>query len=184
MGQYFLPVNEDKQDWFFVDDVDGESQRFWFWMHNVNQSGTLALLVMNQWRHTRILLVGDYDESELYNEAFERYKHVGKMVKRLKEQKLNDFINSKEKYALINEEDKTFVSGTPEEIRIMLVFLIRQSNDYGAGGDIDDRNMLYISGEFAEKPIFITKESEFDKNGYKNITEYVIKPSMDFYNLE
>jgi hypothetical protein len=172
-----MPVNEDKKEYFQSYDIDGTA-KLWEWIANFDESGTIALLLMKKWKNNKIILVGDYDESGLYDKAKNTYKHIGVSVNKLKKEKLNDFIHSKDKYVLVNNTDKTFVSGSPRQIAIMLVLLLRQSSEVG-GGDIEEESE--IDGLFAGKNIFVSKKSEFTDTGYKDITKDVIGPSMKFY---
>ena len=180
MGEYFLPINEDKKEYFKASDVGGGLAKLWEWIANFDESGTIALLLMKEWKNNKVALVGDYDESGLYDKAKDTYKHIGEIANKVKEEKFNDFIHSKEKYVLVNETDKTFVSGTPKQISIMLVVLLRKSSE-GGGGDIYEAVETEIAGLFAEKNVFVSKKSEFDSTGYEDITKDAIGPSMQFY---
>ena len=86
MGQYFKLVNEDKEEVVVSYDIGGTA-KFYEWMYN-NQVRVLAWLLrrsneggggdiddsskyqtLGRWGGDRVSLVGDYDDSGLYNKA-------------------------------------------------------------------------------------------------------------------
>lgn len=93
MGQYYKLVNQDKQEVVVARDVRG-SNKFFEWLYN-NQARVLVWLLrqsseggggdvpdphryatLGRWAGDRITLVGDYDESDLYEDA-EGYENIG-----------------------------------------------------------------------------------------------------------
>ena len=178
MAQSFIPINEDKEEYYRAYDIGGLSM-IEQWIEDFNESGTIALLLMDRWKSNKVAFVGDYDAGLFYT-AENTYKDIADIVNKLKEEKLNEFIQSKDKYAVVNETDKTFVVGSPKQISIMLIVLLRQTCEIG-GSNIYLYVSKEIAGMFAGKNIFVSKKSEFNDNGYKDITKYVIGPSMKFY---
>ena len=97
MGQYFKLVNEDKKEVVVSWDIAGGA-KFYEWLYN-NQARVLVWLLrqsseggggdlndwtrcetLGRWAGDRVSLVGDYDESKLYDKA-ERYKDISKQLR-------------------------------------------------------------------------------------------------------
>jgi len=108
MGQYFILVNLDKREYVHPHRIGGVA-KFWEWCVN-RQAGILPFLLRKsseggggdihfeskyagRWAGNRVVLVGDYDESGLYDKAKQSYKEISRgLVK-----DYNKFINYPEK---------------------------------------------------------------------------------------
>lgn len=96
MGQYYKLVNKDKREAVVSYDI-GSSAKFFEWLYN-NQARVLVWLLrqsseggggdlpdpdryetLGRWAGDRITLIGDYDESGLYQEA-EGYENVSRAL--------------------------------------------------------------------------------------------------------
>ena len=183
MGQYFMPVNEAKKEYFTAYDIDGLA-KLWEWMANLDECGILSLVLMNEWKNDKVVLVGDYDESGLYDYAEDNFKNISKTVMKIKNEQLENFIKSRYKYAFVNGDDRTFVSGSSKEISMITPLLLRKSSE-GGGGDIENYESNEIAGKFAGKSVFVSKKNELNANDYEEITKSLfgtkklIGPKMD-----
>ena len=168
MGQYFMPVNETKKEYFTAYDIDGLA-KLWEWMANLDECGILSLVLMNEWKNDKVVLVGDYDESGLYDYAEDNFKNISKTVMKIKNEQLENFIKSRYKYAFVNGDDRTFVSGSSKEISRAVPILLMESNE--DGGDIENYESNEIAGKFAGKNVFVSKKNEFNTNKYTDMTK-------------
>jgi hypothetical protein len=89
MGQYFIVVNEDKQEYIHPHRF-GHGMKLW--EVAMNAPGCLSGLAMllargeghhGRWAGDRIVLVGDYDDSKLYQKAQEEFTDVSEDVRKL-----------------------------------------------------------------------------------------------------
>jgi hypothetical protein len=97
MGQYFLLANEDKEEFVCPWEVGGLA-KFYEWLWN-DQARLLVWLLrrgsetgggdvedpavyqtLGRWAGDRVSLVGDYDESGLYQKARERYRDISALL--------------------------------------------------------------------------------------------------------
>jgi len=93
MGQYFILVNLDKREYICPWCIGGLGKlREWvlndqvrvfpFLLRKSSQYGggdiQEAYKFAGRWAGDRIVLIGDYDESGLYHEAFETYRDISK----------------------------------------------------------------------------------------------------------
>jgi hypothetical protein len=168
MGQYFMPVNETKKEYFDAYDIDG-GEKLLEWILNLYECGTFTLLLMDKWKNDKITLVGEYDKSGLYNYAEEKFKDISKNVVKIKNEQFENFIKSKDKYVFVNEDDKTFVSGSSKQISRAVPILLMESNE--DGGDIENYESNEIAGKFAGKNVFVSKKNEFNTNKYTDMTK-------------
>jgi len=116
MGQYFLLVNLDKREYVCPICIGG-LMKLWEWCVG-RQSGVIPFLLRKssetgggdirrsyetagRWAGDRIVLIGDYDESGLFNEAYDEYKDIS--AKLLEE--YNDFVEEDE-YKLKPEDEE------------------------------------------------------------------------------
>ena len=109
MGQYFMPVNKTKREYFSAWNIGGGA-KLWEWCANL-QAGVLAYLLRRsneggggdvemdesieyagRWAGDRVYLVGDYDSSKLYPKALDHYRNIAKPLVA----EYNRFIDSKE----------------------------------------------------------------------------------------
>ena len=96
MGQYFKLINEDKKEVVVSYGIRGTA-KFYEWLYN-NQARVLVWLLrrsneggggdvndwtryqtLGRWAGDRVSLVGDYDESKLYDKA-EKYTDISKLL--------------------------------------------------------------------------------------------------------
>ena len=93
MGQYFIIVNLDKKEYIHPHDLDTGAK---LWEICVNNVGGILLFLLRQssasgggdihkdykyagrWANDRIVVVGDYDSSELYEKAEREFKNISK----------------------------------------------------------------------------------------------------------
>jgi hypothetical protein len=103
MGQYFRLINLDKKE--YVDPWDiGGSAKLWEWCAN-SQCGVIPFLLRRsseggggdvqkdyrlagRWAEDRIALVGDYDESKLFDAAEKKFRNISQELV----EEFNDFI--------------------------------------------------------------------------------------------
>lgn len=163
-----MPVNETKKEYFTAYDIDGLA-KLWEWMANLDECGILSLVLMNEWKNDKVVLVGDYDESGLYDYAEDNFKNISKTVMKIKNEQLENFIKSRYKYAFVNGDDRTFVSGSSKEISRAVPILLMESNE--DGGDIENYESNEIAGKFAGKNVFVSKKNEFNTNKYTDMTK-------------
>ena len=95
MGQYFMPVNKTKREYFTAWEIGGGA-KLWEWCAS-SYSGVLAYLLRKsdelgggdvedldsltfagRWAGDEVYLIGDYDSSELYQEAKDHYRNIAK----------------------------------------------------------------------------------------------------------
>lgn len=93
MGQYFIPVNQTKREYFTAWEIGGLA-KLWEWCANP-QAGVLAYLLRKsddsgggdvamdetiafagRWAGDQVYLVGDYDSSQLYQKAKSSYRNI------------------------------------------------------------------------------------------------------------
>jgi len=98
MGQYFLLINLDKQEYVHPHRIDGLA-KLWEWCSNP-QAGIIPYLLRKssetgggdvenpdqltyagRWSGNRIVLVGYYDESKRWDTALETYTDISKELK-------------------------------------------------------------------------------------------------------
>lgn len=175
MGQYFLLVNEDKKEYVSPWDIGGGG-KLWEWIANINECGVITSLIADKWSGDRVVLVGDYDESKLFEKAEKAYKNISKSAKSLYV-KNTDLIKSKSKIYVINETTNEYIYGTFKQVSMCLTLLLRKSSE-GGGGDIYDD--YATAGVWAENKIKIQKEKPSSK--YEDINSAVYKDAFSFYN--
>lgn len=103
MGQYFKLVNLDKKEYVDPWDIGGLA-KLWEWCVNP-QAGVLPFLLRKsnesgggdihreyqtagRWAGDRVVLVGDYDASKLYDEAEEKFANISEQLVK----DYNDFV--------------------------------------------------------------------------------------------
>lgn len=108
MGQYFIIVNLDKKEYINPHGLGG-GLKLWELSANRMPMASLALLLRKSsvggggdihrdyktagiWAGDRIVVVGDYDESKLYDVARKKYKDISTQVRK----DYNSFIGDKE----------------------------------------------------------------------------------------
>jgi hypothetical protein len=93
MGQYFMPVNKTKREYFTAWEIGGAA-KLWEWCSN-RHAGVLAYLLRKsdedgggdipmdasiefagRWAGDEVYLIGDYDSSHLYQEASSQYFNI------------------------------------------------------------------------------------------------------------
>ena len=135
MGQYFKLVNLTKREFVRPWDIDGGA-KLWEWTANLNQCGVILSLINGRWKESRIVLVGDYDSSKLYDTVSEEYKNVSSIAKKLfNSTETQKLIKSKKKLYLINKNKNQYIAGSFKQLSICLPLVLRQSDSRG-GGDI------------------------------------------------
>ncbi|MBD3337847.1 MAG: hypothetical protein GF353_01975 [Candidatus Lokiarchaeota archaeon] len=103
MGQYFRPINLDKKEYVCPWEIGGVA-KLWEWcancyagifpflMRKSNESGGGDIhkdyATAGRWAEDRIALVGDYDESNLWNIAENEYEDISEQLVK----DYNDFI--------------------------------------------------------------------------------------------
>ncbi|MFH7835834.1 MAG: hypothetical protein QXL51_04480 [Candidatus Aenigmatarchaeota archaeon] len=180
MGQYFNLVNLDKKEYVTPWDINGGA-KLWKWMTNLDECGIIFALILNRWSNDRITLVGDYDESKLYDKISdkkEKYKNISSIAQSLFKKVFDTKTQSaktQNKYWLINTDTNEYVTGTIKQLSICLPFLIRQSSQSG-GGDIHED--YKSAGLFSQHRLQIA-EKQPEKG--KNITPLVFKEAFEFY---
>ena len=95
MGQYFMPVNKTKREYFTAWEIGGGA-KLWEWCANIHAAvlayllrksdegggGDIALddptkfKFAGRWGGDQVYLVGDYDSSNLYQEANDHYRNI------------------------------------------------------------------------------------------------------------
>ncbi len=65
MAQSFIPINENKEEYYRAYDIGGLSM-IEQWIEDFNESGTIALLLMDRWKSNKVAFVGDYDAGLFY----------------------------------------------------------------------------------------------------------------------
>jgi hypothetical protein len=108
MGQYFIIVNLDKKEYINPHDLGG-SLKLWELSANRMPMASLALLLRRssqsgggdiqrdyktagKWAGDKIVVIGDYDKSKLYDIAKKKYKNISTQVRR----DYNSFIHEKD----------------------------------------------------------------------------------------
>ena len=107
MGQYFRAVNLDKKEYINPWEM-GNGAKLWEWAaNNITRIFPFLLRKSNEggggdiqkdyknagrWAGDRIVVVGDYDESGLYDKASREFKEISREI----EDEFNDFIEIKE----------------------------------------------------------------------------------------
>lgn len=104
MGQYFIAVNVSKKEYVNAHDIGGFA-KLWEWCAN-RQAGIFPYLFrksneggggdvridspqyVGRWAGDKVYLVGDYDESKLYDKAQNEFTNISKPLA----QEYNDFI--------------------------------------------------------------------------------------------
>lgn len=103
MGQYFRAVNLDKKEYICPWEIGGAA-KLWEWCAN-RQAGIFPFLLRKsneggggdikkdyktagRWAGSRIVLIGDYDESRLWDKLEEEYKDISRELVK----DYNDFI--------------------------------------------------------------------------------------------
>lgn len=169
MGQYFNLINEDKKEYI-------SGGKLWEWIANINECGLITSLIMDRWSGDRVVLIGDYDESKLYNKAEDTYKDISSYAVSLynKNRKL---IKLKTKLYAVNETTKEYIYGTFKQISMCLTLVLRKSSGDGGGDIYKDYE---TAGIWTENKIIIQKERPSDK--YKDINSAVYRDAFDFYN--
>lgn len=175
MGQYFLLVNEDKKEYVSPWSIDGGG-KLWEWIANINECGVITSLIINRWNENRVVLVGDYDESKLYETAENTYKDISSYAKSLYNTS-KEIIKTKLKIYAINKTTNEYIYGTFKQVSMCLTLLLRKSSE-GGGGDIYED--YKTAGIWAENKITIQKEKPSEK--YKDINSAVYKDAFNFYN--
>lgn len=113
MGQYFMPVNQTKREYFTAWEIGGLA-KLWEWCANP-QVGVLAYLLRKsdeggggdvepdpslefagRWAGDQVYLVGDYDSSQLYQQAKSSYRNIAKPLVA----EYNRFMDSEERQLL------------------------------------------------------------------------------------
>jgi hypothetical protein len=171
MGQYFKLVNLDKKEFVSPYDIGGVA-KLWEWMANENECGVITLLLSGRWAGDRVVLVGDYDKSNLYEIAEKKYKNISSYAKKLYEIYKP---NGKKIYA-INKTTNEYISGSFKQVSICLVMLLRKSSESG-GGDIEK---IYDTAGLWAKNKIVVQEKEPPKE-YENINSRVYRDAFDFY---
>ena len=103
MGQYFLVVNLDKKEFIHPHEL-GSGMKLWeicannacrvlpFLLRKSNETGGGDIhkdyKSAGRWAEDRIVVIGDYDESGLYDKALKEFKDISNEVK----DEFNDFI--------------------------------------------------------------------------------------------
>ncbi|MEM3860220.1 MAG: hypothetical protein QW478_12600 [Candidatus Micrarchaeaceae archaeon] len=85
MGQYFTLVNLDKKEYVSPWDINGGA-KLWEWMANLDECGVIFALILDRWSNDKITLVGDYDESKLYDKVYnekQKYKNISSTAQSL-----------------------------------------------------------------------------------------------------
>ena len=107
MGQYFILANLDKKEYINPHNLGG-GLKFWEWCAN-NPARVVPFLlrksseggggdiqfeskVAGRWAGDRIVLIGDYDKSKLYDRVSKTFKEISKLVR----PDFNKFIEIKE----------------------------------------------------------------------------------------
>lgn len=94
MGQYFILVNLDKREWFSPYRDRGAKFLSWFessvniiaWLLRQSNEGGGGDINANdypyagRWASDKITLVGDYDDSKLYQTAIDTYTNISDAV--------------------------------------------------------------------------------------------------------
>jgi len=102
MGQYFLLASISKRE--FVDPHKiGYGLKLWEWCAN-RQCGVIPFLMAmgdddggalrGRWAGDKVVLIGDYDESKLYNEVRETYTEISEWLI----EAYNDFIGIEDRF--------------------------------------------------------------------------------------
>jgi len=167
MGQYFNLINEDKKEFL-------EGGKLWEWMANINECGVITLLLFDRWAGDRVALVGDYDESKLYDIASKKYKNIYSRVKNL--YKKYEPYKKETIYYAVNKSTNEYISGSFKQVSMCLVMLLRKSSE-GGGGDIHED--YETAGIWAENKIVVQKEEP--PKTYDNINSQVYKDTFSFY---
>ncbi|MCB0094121.1 MAG: hypothetical protein KDE46_00320 [Caldilineaceae bacterium] len=109
MGQYFMPVNKTKREYFTAWEIGGTANLY-EWCANP-EAGVLAYLLRKsdesgggdiemdhsidfagRWAGDEVYLIGDYDSSNLYQEAKNQYDNIAQPLVA----EYNQFMGSKE----------------------------------------------------------------------------------------
>lgn len=96
MGQYFLVVNKDKKEYLMPHDFGSGLKFLEFTMDSCGVLTGLAHLlgqssdpsgmggadseITGRWIGDHVVIIGDYDESELYNTAYDTYENISDKV--------------------------------------------------------------------------------------------------------
>ena len=107
MGQYFLIVNLDKKEYIHPHEL-GSGLKLWeicannicrvlpFLLRKSNETGGGDIHKdyknAGRWAGDRIVVIGDYDKSGLYDKAKEEFKEISNEIR----DEFNDFIGSEE----------------------------------------------------------------------------------------
>ena len=194
-GQYFLPVNLDKEEYF----EPKWGWKLWEMCYNEDYStllwlkypttGLAALTTPNwkyvgRWEGNKVVTVGDYDSSGLFKKAEENFKKIDheKVISEGKKFIKESPIVKEMGWVIVNPKRKEYISYEdllpfPVNLRSMMnlkllniiFFLTRKSNE-GGGGDVNT-DVFTMAGRWAGEPISIMKASEFDKEGYTHLKE-------------
>ncbi len=115
MGQYFYAVNETKKEYVSAWDIGGVA-KLWEWCVN-KWAGIFPYLLRKsseggggditisdpeyagRWAGDRVYLVGDYDESNLFQTAKKEFTNISKPLAK----EYNDFIEVKESQLQVKE---------------------------------------------------------------------------------
>jgi len=179
MGQYFKCINLNKKE--FLKPEGG--LKLWEWTANLDESGLITTLLIDRWAGDRLVLLGDYDESEQFEGLYkiiskhEEYNVFKKTLNLFKSNKIQDLIESKKTLYLVNKDDKVFIKGSFKQISICLPLLLRQSTE-GGGGDIYED--YKSAGIFVGKSLYVT-DNKSEIKGLKDISAQVLKDAFDFY---
>jgi hypothetical protein len=129
MGQYFIIVNLDKKEWIKPHDL-GAGAKLWEFSANRMPMAALALLLRKssesgggdiekdyksagRWAGDRVVVVGDYDESKLYDIAQKKYKNITTQLR----MDYNSFVGEKElKVQSLAQELKTIRKKSLEKV--------------------------------------------------------------------
>ncbi len=126
MGQYFIIVNKDKKELIHPHKFGDGLKLLEFGCSSMGTMTALALLlrksneggggdysgddteVVGRWTEDKIVIVGDYDESKLYEKAEKDYKDISVEIRKVMEKDLGikyhiDIINTKELDGKINK---------------------------------------------------------------------------------
>ena len=171
MGQYFKLINLDKKEYVSPYDIDGVG-KLWEWMANINECGVITLLLSERWAGDRVALVGDYDESKLYDIASTEYKNVSKDAGNL----YKNYKQNKQTIYAVNKSANEYISGSFKQVSMCLVMLLRKSSE-GGGGDINED--YETAGIWAGDRIVVQEESPQKK--CKDINSQVYKDTFSFY---